>query len=74
MSKVDTVKALYAAFAQGDIPTVLAGMAPDIEWREAEGSPYQPSGAPWIGADGWALPRVRCYGIVAPLEARGAQG
>ncbi len=51
MSKVDTVKSLYGAFAQGDIPTVLAGMSPSIEWREAEGNPYQPSGAPWIGGD-----------------------
>ncbi len=33
MSKVDTVKHLYGAFAQGDIPTVLAGMSPDIEWQ-----------------------------------------
>jgi ketosteroid isomerase-like protein len=22
-----------------------------IEWREAEGNPYQPDGAPWIGKD-----------------------
>ena len=51
MSKVDVVKDLYNAFAQGDVPTVLAGMAPDIEWREAESNPYQPSGAPWIGGD-----------------------
>jgi hypothetical protein len=51
MSKVDTVKGLYGAFAQGDVPTVLAAMTPDIEWREAEGNPYQPSGAPWIGGD-----------------------
>ena len=51
MSNVDTVKDLYGAFARGDVPTVLAGMSPDIEWREAEGSPYQPSGAAWIGGD-----------------------
>jgi uncharacterized protein len=51
MSKVDTVKGLYGAFGQGDVPTVLAAMTPDIEWREAEGNPYQPSGAPWIGGD-----------------------
>ncbi len=51
MSNVDTVKHLYGAFAQGDIPTVLAGMSPGIEWREAEGNPYQPSGAAWVGGD-----------------------
>jgi ketosteroid isomerase-like protein len=51
MSNVDIVKDLYGAFARGDVPTVLGGMSPDIEWSEAEGSPYQPSGAAWIGGD-----------------------
>ena len=31
---------LYGAFAEGDVPTVLASMAPDIQWTEAEGFPY----------------------------------
>ena len=51
MSNVDTVKDLYAAFGRGDVPAVLGGMSPDIEWREAEGNPYQPSGAAWIGGE-----------------------
>ena len=37
---IEFVKGLYAAFARGDVPTVLAGFADDIEWREAEGMPY----------------------------------
>ena len=40
MSPLDTIKRLYAGFATGDLPAVLAGMAPDIEWTEAEGYPY----------------------------------
>ena len=51
MSNVDVMRGLYEAFGQGDIPTVLGGMDPDIEWREAEGNPYQPSGDPWRGPD-----------------------
>ena len=35
----EIVAALYASFAKGDVPTVLAGMDPDIEWTEAEGWP-----------------------------------
>jgi len=31
---------LYNAFAEGDVPTVLGAMAPDIEWNEAEGFMY----------------------------------
>jgi ketosteroid isomerase-like protein len=30
---------LYASFAKGDVPSVLAGMDPEIEWTEAEGWP-----------------------------------
>lgn len=35
-----TIRDLYAAFAAGDIASVLAPMAPDIAWTEAEGYPY----------------------------------
>jgi ketosteroid isomerase-like protein len=49
MSNLELAKELYAGFARGDIPTVLAGFQPAIEWREAEGNPYQLDGAAWIG-------------------------
>ena len=50
MSNVEIAEDTYAAFAAGDIPRVLASMAPDIEWSEAEGiqaaeSPYTPAEA-----------------------------
>jgi ketosteroid isomerase-like protein len=35
-----TIRGLYEAFARGDVPAVLAGLAPDVNWREAEGFPY----------------------------------
>jgi uncharacterized protein len=37
---VQIVEDVYAAFARGDVPGVLAAMADDIEWHEAEGMPY----------------------------------
>ena len=49
MSNVQHAKNIYEAFGRGDIPTVLAGFHPEIEWREAEGNPYQPDGTPWVG-------------------------
>ena len=49
MSNVQSAKDMYAAFARGDIPTVLAGFDPEIEWREAEGNPYKLDGAAWVG-------------------------
>jgi uncharacterized protein len=44
----DTITNLYAAFARGDVPAVLAAMAPDISWTEAEGFPY---GGTYVGPD-----------------------
>ncbi len=37
---VDLIRAIYAAFAAGDVPGVVARMSPDIEWNEAENFPY----------------------------------
>lgn len=36
----DIIGGLYEAFARGDVPSVLGGFAPDIEWHEADGMPY----------------------------------
>jgi ketosteroid isomerase-like protein len=51
MSNVQMMRDLYEAFGRGDVPTVLGAMDPAIEWREAEGNPYQPSGKAWQGPD-----------------------
>lgn len=45
---VKTVESLYAAFATGDIPTVLAGLDPQVEWWEAENFIYA-EGNPYVG-------------------------
>jgi ketosteroid isomerase-like protein len=49
MSNVQSAQDIYAAFGRGDIPAVLGMFHPEIEWREAEGNPYQPDGAAWVG-------------------------
>ena len=49
MSNVQLAKDIYAAFGRGDIPTVLAAFHPEVEWRQAEGNPYQLDGSAWIG-------------------------
>ena len=51
MSNVALLKNLYAEFGRGNIPAVLGAMSPDIKWYSAEGNPYMPSGAPWVGPD-----------------------
>src|SRR5258708_32876574 len=47
-ANVDLLKALYAAFASGDIPAVLAALDPRIEWNEAENFIYADRN-PYIG-------------------------
>lgn len=47
---IKTVNSLYEAFAAGNIPAVLEGLAPQIEWREAEGNKYA-DGNPYIGPE-----------------------
>ena len=49
MDNVAFVKSIYDAFSRGDVATVLGAMSPDIRWHQAEGNPYQPDGAAWIG-------------------------
>lgn len=44
------VRSLYDAFARGDMPTVMASMAPDIVWTEAESTIYA-DGNPYRGPD-----------------------
>lgn len=51
MSNVEIVRGVYEAFGRGDIPSVLGAMDQNVEWREAEGNPYEPSGKAWIGPD-----------------------
>jgi len=40
MTNVDIISSAYAAFANGDVPAVLATFADDITWTEAAGFIY----------------------------------
>jgi ketosteroid isomerase-like protein len=40
LSNLDSVKAVYQAFAKTDIPSVIGFLSPEIDWTEAEGFPY----------------------------------
>ena len=44
------VKAIYAAFAKGDVPTFLGHLDPGIVWNEAEGFPYADRN-PYVGVE-----------------------
>jgi len=44
----ETVRGAYAAFAKGDMQTVLSMLDPKVSWTEAEGFPY---GGTYSGPD-----------------------
>jgi ketosteroid isomerase-like protein len=46
MSHTELLRNVYAAFAAGDVPTVLSALAADVRWTEAEGFPY---GGTYVG-------------------------
>ena len=46
MSYLNLIQGAYKAFAEGDVPSVLGILSPDIAWTEAEGFPY---GGTYIG-------------------------
>ena len=37
---VEVIRRIYEAFGSGDVPAVLERMDEDVEWNEAENSPY----------------------------------
>ena len=45
---IKILEALYGAFAEGNVGSVLEAFDPEIEWREAENSPYA-DGNPYVG-------------------------
>jgi ketosteroid isomerase-like protein len=51
VSDVQRLKDWYEGLAEGNLESVFAALDSDIEWRQAEGHPYQPSGAPWVGRE-----------------------
>lgn len=51
MGNRQVIQGIYEAFGKGDLPAVLEAFEPKIEWREAEGNPYEMEGNAWIGGE-----------------------
>ncbi len=51
MDNTGAVTSVYEALDRGDIGAVVDSFDEDIEWREAEGHPYQLDGAGWRDPD-----------------------
>jgi uncharacterized protein len=62
MSALETMKAVYAAFARNDPSVLFAAMDPAIRWNQAEGNPLA-DGNPYVG------PQAVGDGVFARLMA-----
>lgn len=63
----ETVQGIYAAFGRGDVPTILAALADDVEW-EYGGSPND---VPWLQPGRGRDAAARFFGAVgANLDIR----
>jgi ketosteroid isomerase-like protein len=51
---VALVQRLYAAFGAGDIPAVLEGLHPEVDWRVNGRRDHHPGFGAWPGRDGAA--------------------
>ena len=51
MSNVELLKEVYANFATGNVPAVLATFDPAIKWHECEGMPFVKDDGIYTGAD-----------------------
>lgn len=56
---VELVQTFYTALGRGDIPAVLAVLAPDLEWTEAERFPYY--------GGTWRSPQAVVDNLLLPL-------
>ena len=43
---LEVIRSLYQAFAEGNVPSVLGALSPNVRWTEAAGGPY---GGVYIG-------------------------
>lgn len=49
-TNLETVQAIYQAFGQGDVPAILARLAPDVAWEQWASNSGQAAGVPWFAA------------------------
>ena len=66
-SHLETVQAIYQAFGQGDLPTILARLSPSIQWDAFADHSAQRAGHPLF------VPRSDPAGVAQFFQALGSQ-
>jgi ketosteroid isomerase-like protein len=50
VSNAAAVQGIYEAFGRGDVPTILAALADDVDWETWDDNSAQKAGVPWMQA------------------------
>jgi hypothetical protein len=70
MTNMQVIRQCYDYFRRGDGPSLLALFDAQIEFRLAEGHPYQMDGEPWVGPQEVALQPPPILLVRSPEPAR----
>lgn len=73
MNNLDTVKAIYQAFATGDVAFILGCLAESVEWDKWRDKFAQKAGVPYIQERNDIGGVAEFFGEVAKLGVKGAR-
>jgi ketosteroid isomerase-like protein len=79
---IATVKRIYEAFGRGDVPAILASLAPEVRWEPWADNTAQRAGVPWMQAHegpeavaqffaalaGWRITGIRVLDLMASAD------
>jgi len=67
-SALETVQQIYAAFARGDVPAILAALDDEVKWEHWEDNAAQRAGVPWLRGGTGKAAAMAFFGEVAGMK------
>ena len=65
---LETVQRIYAAFAKGDIPTIIDALDEDVKWEAWENNHAQSADVPWLRGGSGKAAAISFFGIAGGFE------
>jgi ketosteroid isomerase-like protein len=65
---LETVQRIYAAFSQGDIPTILDALDEEVRWEAWESNHAQAAGVPWLRGGSGKAAAAAFFGVVSEFK------
>ena len=73
MSNLPTVQAIYQAFGQGDVPTILGHLADDVAWEQWADNRGQTAGVAHLALRTGPAGAAEFFGIIGAFEFKDFQ-